>query len=288
MQTKIHATLIDDPAVQTADGILRSCVHCGFCTAVCPTYQLLGDELDGPRGRIYLIKELLEHNEIASSAVTHIDRCLTCRACETACPSGVAYGQLLDIGRGMIAQLVRRRWRERIIAWSLLLVVPRPKLFGMFLRMGQMLRPLLPEAFKKTIPVKTAPRRYPMSHARNPVRRVLVLEGCVQRSATPDVNQALAYLLDLHQIEVTRLVAEGCCGALEYHLGAHKAGKARMRSLLDSLSTRLEEVDAVVSSASGCGVTIKDYPKVFENEPEYQQLARSVVAKTVDAAELLS
>ncbi|MEX2327373.1 MAG: 4Fe-4S dicluster domain-containing protein [Pseudomonadales bacterium] len=119
MQTRIHATLIDDPAVQTAEGILRACVHCGFCTAVCPTYQLLGDELDGPRGRIYLIKELLEHNEIAPSAVTHIDRCLTCRACETACPSGVAYGQLLDIGRGVIAQRVRRRWRERIIARSL-------------------------------------------------------------------------------------------------------------------------------------------------------------------------
>ncbi len=275
--------------MREADAILRSCVHCGFCTAVCPTYQLLGDELDGPRGRIYLIKDMLEDNDISRRSTAHIDRCLTCRACETACPSGVRYGRLVDIGRGIIAEKSKPGPRVRMLGGLLRWVVPEPGRIGPLLRLGQFVRNLLPAVLRRQIPAPQPPPHYPMT-TRTFEKRVIVLQGCVQRAATPNVNAALEYLLATKEIGVEYLDDEGCCGALDYHLagsGAQAAGKQRMRALIDSLYARLGDVDAIVSTASGCGVTVKEYPEVLATDEAYRDKARAVADKCVDASEYL-
>jgi glycolate oxidase iron-sulfur subunit len=290
MQTKIHAELTNEPGVSEANDILRACVHCGFCNATCPTYQLLGDELDGPRGRIYLIKNLLEGNRIDDKSVSHLDRCLTCRSCETTCPSGVQYGRLLDIGRGLVAERTTRPLSKRIISSLLRLVVPRHYLFKPLLTIGQFFSPVLPTFISRMIPPKqqsigalTTEKQVEESG-----KSVLILHGCVQKAATPGVNQALEDLLALKGVDVLSLQDEGCCGALEYHLSAHEQGLERMRHLIDKLHERLPQIDHIVSSASGCGVTIKEYPLHLANDPEYLDKAKAVVSKVVDVAELLS
>ena len=287
MQTRIHPELINQPLVKEADGILRRCVHCGFCTATCPTYQLLGDELDSPRGRIYLIKNFLEENTIDSKSMQHLDRCLTCRACETTCPSGVEYGRLLDISRGLISE----RRKPPVLAGikSLLSrwIIPREYLFRPLLRTGQMIRAVLPAAMAAKIPPQQATLLAPGRKPQTPDVRVLLLQGCAQRSATPNVNIALECLLTDQNVTVTHLSSEGCCGAVDYHLSAHSRGLQRMRDLLDKLHTRLDEVDYIVSSASGCGVTIKEYPLHLGGDPEYAKKAQQVVEKVVDVSELL-
>lgn len=289
MQTRIDARLLQDPEISEAESILRSCVHCGFCTAVCPTYQLLGDELDGPRGRIYLIRDMLQTQEVSTTAVRHIDRCLTCRACETVCPSGVQYGRLVDIGRSFMAARRRPGMRSRIMSWLLRQVVPRPRVVGPLLGLGRMFRPFLPAGLRSLVPA--APWRGTEPTASAPLeagaRQVVVLAGCVQRAATPGVNQALAYLLGQHGIGVTLLPEEGCCGALDYHLGAHEAGLERMRLMIDRLLPLLDHTDAIVSTASGCGVAVKDYPVMLAHDPEYKARASAVADKCVDASELL-
>jgi glycolate oxidase iron-sulfur subunit len=287
MQTHIHPELINKPQVKEADQILRRCVHCGFCTATCPTYQLLGDELDGPRGRIYLLKNFLEENTIDDKSMQHLDRCLTCRACETTCPSGVEYGRLLDIGRGLISE--RRKppvlagIRSRLSRW----IIPSQHLFKPLLRTGQVMRAVLPAAVANKIPPKQRPLPAPGQKPGNPDMRVLLLQGCAQRSATPNVNIALECLLAEQNVAVTHLSGEGCCGAVDYHLSAHARGLQRMRDLLDKLHARLSEVDFIVSSASGCGVTIKEYPLHLAEDPEYAKKALQVVDKVVDVSELL-
>jgi glycolate oxidase iron-sulfur subunit len=291
MQTNIHPELALRADVIEADEILRSCVHCGFCTATCPTYQLLGDELDGPRGRIYLIKNLLEDNTITPDSAAHLDRCLTCRACETTCPSGVRYGRLLDIGKGLIAeQGVSVSWPKRVIASLLRIIVPNAYLFGPLLQIGQWFRPLLPRSLGKHIPrisAKTYPASDPVSLNATPGRRVLVLQGCVQKAATPQVNRALSHLLDTHQVATEFLNEESCCGSLDHHLAAHDAALVRMRRLIDQIEPRLAQVDAIVSTASGCGVTLKEYPDLLRDDPVYGPKAAAIKAKLMDVSELL-
>ena len=287
MQTKIHPALADRPDVVQADRILRSCVHCGFCTAVCPTYQLLGDELDGPRGRIYLIKDMLEENRISSDATQHLDKCLTCRACEAACPSGVEYGWLLDIGRGLIAETNEPTLTWRVLAAGLRAVVPRPALFTFLLRLGQSVRALLPPFLKGTVPPRQPVRSYDVQRTDSPVKRVVILQGCVQRATTPNVNKALEYLLSLNNIAFEYVKGEGCCGAVDLHLSAHDTAVARMKDLVDRLSPLMNQVDAIVSTASGCGLTIKEYPRVIGNDPAYGERVRTLAGKVVDASELL-
>jgi glycolate oxidase iron-sulfur subunit len=288
MRTDLHPELSLLPVVQEADAILRKCVHCGFCNATCPTYQLLGDELDGPRGRIYLIKNMLEDNSLSPKSMTHLDRCLTCRACETTCPSGVEYGRLLDIGREFAGKLATRPPGYRLIARLLRFVVPRQVLFRPLLRTGQFFKPVLPNFISKHIPG--------INHATGIVRRqtpvsvrgarVRLLSGCVQSAATPNVVQSLARIMNASGVDV-EILNEGCCGALDYHLSAHDEAKTRMRRFIDSLVDGLDEVDAIVSSATGCGVTIAEYPEIFQYEPDYAAKARALNEKLVDAVTLV-
>lgn len=293
MQTHIHPELANRPDVQDADRILRSCVHCGFCTAVCPTYQLLGDELDGPRGRIYLIKDLLEDNEISSRATAHLDRCLTCRSCETACPSGVEYGHLLDIGRGLIAEKNTPGLVNRIMSAMVRLVVPRPALFGVLINIGQWFKPLMPAMLRNSIPAVLPVRHYPRENAgredaASGKGHVLVLKGCVQRSTTPNVNKAFEYLLARQGVSIEYLADEGCCGAVDYHLSAHDVGVSRMKAMIDRLLPTLERVDAIVGTGSGCCLTVKEYARVLAHDPDYAEKARRVASKVLDASEYLA
>jgi len=287
MQTRIHPDLKDLPKVQEAERILRSCVHCGFCTATCPTYQLLGDELDGPRGRIYLIKNLLEENAIDDRVVVHLDRCLICRACETSCPSGVKYSRLLEIGKELIAAKIKRPASKQMLSTLLRWVIPRDYLFTPMLRTGQFFRPVLPGVLANKIPIRQKPLPISSKRAGHPQKTVLLLHGCVQRAATPNVNVALEQLLAAQNVAVTHLPKEGCCGAVDYHMSAHEKGLQRMRDLVDKLYGQLEKVDYIVSSASGCGVTIKEYPLYLSEDPDYARKAEQVVEKVVDVSELM-
>ncbi|MEQ8487040.1 MAG: glycolate oxidase subunit GlcF [Pseudomonadales bacterium] len=289
MQTELPAALLATDRGRRADEILRSCVHCGFCNATCPTYQLLGDELDGPRGRIYLIKDLLETGTATPLARTHLDRCLTCRACETTCPSGVQYGELLEIGRETLEAELPRPPGQRWLRRALLTVVPRPRLFARLAPLGRAFRWLLPARLRNALP--PAPKRVRPSSAvagGAASGRVLLLDGCVQRAATPDVNAALADLLGARGIEVVRASGEGCCGGLALHLG--EAGRAHdaMAGNVDALAPHLDQVDAVISTASGCGVTVKDYGRLMATDPGRAATADRLAGMTMDVAEYLA
>ncbi len=288
MQTDLHADVATTRSGARAEQILRSCVHCGFCNATCPTYLLTGDELDGPRGRIYLIKEMLESGAANAVAQRHLDRCLTCRACETTCPSGVEYGELLELGRNFmepkqprpLLQSLKRRWLNA--------VVPDAKAFARWVNLGNWFRWLLPGALRASLPrsVTRVPAS-PQTHA----RKVLVLQGCVQRVATPGANDAFIDLLDSHGFEAVFAEAEGCCGSLNLHLGAREQALGQIRRNVDSLHDLLqgrEDIEAVVSTASGCGVTYKDYVRLLEDEPDYAAKAAWLVRMVRDAAEFVA
>ena len=212
METRLADFIKGTPEGTEAEGILRKCVHCGFCTATCPTYQLLGDELDGPRGRIYLIKQVLEGTAATAKTQLHLDRCLTCRSCETTCPSGVQYGRLLDIGRDVVEQQVGRGGAVSLQRAALRKVISNPSLFGPLLKLGQLVRPLLPAALKRKVPARTAPAKpWPQN---NHARKMLVLEGCAQPSLSPATNAATARVLDAIGITLVRAQKAGCCGAV--------------------------------------------------------------------------
>ena len=280
MQTRLHPDIIATDRGREAERILRSCVHCGFCNATCPTYQLLGNELDGPRGRIYLIKGALEAGEAQPLLKTHLDRCLTCRACETTCPSGVEYGKLLDIGRALIeANDARAPW-DKGARWLLRQVVGESSTLRPVLQIGQALAPYMPAALRAKVPASDADLPWP---APRHAERVLLLTGCAQDAATPSVNLHIARLLD--SLGVSALPADGCCGALDWHLGATAAGATRMRGNVRDWSTALDEgAIAVLSSASGCGVHVKEYAHMLPGEAA----AARVGAATQDIAEFLS
>ena len=273
MQTRLSTAFRDTPDGREADGILRKCVHCGFCTATCPTYQLLGDELDGPRGRIYLIKQMLEGAEPSHATQLHLDRCLTCRACETTCPSGVRYARLLDIGRHHVEQVVPRTLRERLLRRALLAAVPRQRRFAALLALGRALRPLMPAGLRRSVPARRVTAAWPAPHHQ---RRMLVLTGCVQPAVAPDINAAAARVLD--RLGVSLIAADdGCCGALAYHLAAEDAARARMKANIDAWWPQIEEgVEALVVTASGCGAMVRDYGELLRDDPAYARKAARV------------
>jgi glycolate oxidase iron-sulfur subunit len=288
MQTSLPEAFIATDAGKRAEAVLRSCVHCGFCNATCPTYQLLGDELDGPRGRIYLIKDMLEQQEASAIAGQHLDRCLTCRACETTCPSGVGYGELLEIGRNYLEANRSRPLAERFVRRWLLRVVPNPKSFAFWTSLGRLARPFLSARLKRQLPGKAKRTGAAVPEVTDPVGTVLLLDGCVQRTATPGVNDALERLLAARQIKVRRVQDEGCCGGLALHLGEEATGLRTMAANLDALAPALDEVDAVISTASGCGVTLKDYGRLLAGDDARREQAALLSDKVMDAGEYLA
>ncbi|BCQ27363.1 glycolate oxidase subunit GlcF (plasmid) [Caballeronia sp. NK8] len=286
MQTNLSDEAKTLARAKEAEDILRSCVHCGFCNATCPTYQLLGNELDGPRGRIYLIKQMLEGEPVTDKTQLHLDRCLTCRNCETTCPSGVTYHALLDIGRAELDRRVRRPARERMLRHGLRHVIPRPAVFDTLLKAGGLARPLMPHALRQKIPAKTvaAKSRPTARHA----RRVLMLEGCVQPSLSPNTNAAAARVLDRLGISVIDAPRAGCCGATDYHLDAQEAGLMRARRNIDAWWPAIEAgAQALVQTASGCGAFVKEYGHMLRDDPHYAAKAARVSALTRDLVEVL-
>ena len=285
MQTALAPQYQNTDAGREAEAILRKCVHCGFCTATCPTYQLLGDELDGPRGRIYLIKQVLEGATPTRQTQLHLDRCLTCRNCETTCPSGVQYGHLVDIGRELVDAQVPRPPAEARTRRLLKDGLSSP-LFGPALRLGQAVRGWLPGALRDKVPERRAPGAWPRrAHA----RRVLLLEGCVQPALAPRINAATARVLDAAGIQVVLARGQGCCGAVKHHLADAAGGLAQMRANVDAWWPHIERggIEAVVSNASGCGVMVKDYGHLLQREPRYAERAARVSALARDVSELL-
>lgn len=286
MQTNLADFIRDTDKGREADAILRSCVHCGFCTATCPTYQLLGDELDGPRGRIYLIKSVLEGEEATEKTQTHLDRCLTCRACETTCPSGVVYHRLLDIGREVVDEQVGRPLTERALRRLLMAVLPRRRLFTALLRLGQSFRPLMPGILKGKIPPrrKTDPYRPDTRHP----RKVILPEGCVQPGIAPATNAAAARVLDALGIGVVATPGDGCCGALRFHLGAHPGAETDMRRNIDAWWPAVQNgAEAIISTASGCGAHLVEYGKLLERDRDYGARAEKISALTMDISQVL-
>jgi len=286
MQTNLAESIRDTPAGREADAILRKCVHCGFCTATCPTYQLLGDELDGPRGRIYLMKLALEGGEVTAKTQLHLDRCLTCRACETTCPSGVQYGRLLDIGRGFVDERVPRPALDRIRRAALAAMLPRRGLFAAALAIGRAMRPLLPGALREKVPAAArAPGAWP---APRHARRMLVLAGCVQPALAPDINAAAARVLDRAGVSLVEAPGAGCCGAVRFHLNAQASGLDDMRALIDAWWPHVEAgVEAIVMTASGCGATVREYGHLLAHDPRYAAKAKRVSALTRDLCEVI-
>ena len=287
MQTHLAPEYAGTAEGTQALAILRKCVHCGFCTATCPTYQLLGDELDGPRGRIYLMKQVLEGAPVTRNTQLHLDRCLTCRNCESTCPSGVQYGNLIDIVRPLVDAKVPRPARERSLRWALKEGLTSA-LFGPAMRVGQWLRPLLPAALKLKVPRSggAAAHRWP---TREHPRKVLLLMGCVQPAMMPNINSATARVLDAAGIQTLVAASAGCCGAIKTHLNDRQGGLQDMRRNIDAWWPQVGSgaVEAIVMNASGCGLTVKEYGHALAHDPDYAEKARRVSALTRDVSELL-
>jgi len=286
MQTNLTAEFLATPEGREADAILRACVHCGFCTATCPTYQLLGDELDGPRGRIYQLKLMLEGAPPTRTTQLHLDRCLTCRACETTCPSGVRYARLADIGRAELERRVQRPAGERLTRWLLRTLVPYPGRLRPFIALGRLARPLLPSALRRKVPAKRPAGPW-LAAARD--RRMLVLEGCVQAVATPATNAAAARVLARLGVTLVRADSAGCCGAVSTHLAAPVEGLDFMRRNIDAWWPHIEAgAEAIVVSASGCGTMVKEYGEALRNDPVYAAKAERVAGLARDIAEVVA
>ena len=285
MQTNLAPEFKGTAEGAEAEAILRKCVHCGFCTATCPTYQLLGDELDGPRGRIYLMKQVLEGQPPTRATQLHLDRCLTCRNCETTCPSGVQYGHLVDIGRKIVDEKVPRPAMESATRWLLKEGLTSP-LFAPAMKLGQSVRGLLPEKLRAKVPPKQDAGAWP---TRTHARKVLMLAGCVQPSMMPNINSATARVLDAAGIQTVIAPEAGCCGAVKFHLNDHEGGKAHMRANIDAWWPHAErdDVEAIVMNASGCGVTVRDYGHILQDDPAYALKAKRISALTRDLSELL-
>ncbi|MBK6959305.1 MAG: glycolate oxidase subunit GlcF [Nitrosomonas sp.] len=287
MQTKLADFIKNSPQGQEADAILRSCVHCGFCLATCPTYQILGDELDSPRGRIYLMKQMLEGQPVTQKTQLHLDRCLTCRACETTCPSGVRYGELVDISRDLLEKQVKRDVRSEAMRYMLRKILPNSLIFNVLLKSGQAVRPFLPESLRKTIPEKPKPaKKWPMEKH---TRKMLVLDGCVQPVLAPNINAATARVLDNLGIALIKAEKAGCCGAVTFHLNAQQESLGYMRRNIDAWWSWVEreEVEAIVVTASGCGVTVKEYGHLLQHDPAYAGKAARISALAKDISEIL-
>jgi glycolate oxidase iron-sulfur subunit len=312
MQTNLADFIKDTPEGQEAEEILRTCVHCGFCLSACPTYQLLGDELDSPRGRIYLMKQVLEGEPVTEKTQLHLDRCLTCRACETVCPSGVRYGRLVDIGRGVVEKKVGRKLAARTMRYTLRRVLPNSGIFGSLLKLGQSARPLLglmPSRLRDALPSAQAQQSdVPAWPSARHARKMLVLEGCVQPALAPNINAAAARVLDRLGISLIKAVNAGCCGAVSYHLNAQEEGLDYMRRNVDAWwpyiaggsgigvargtkgveeAENFDSAEAIVITASGCGVTVKEYGHLLRHDPAYAQKARVISEIARDISEVI-
>lgn len=289
MDTRLADFIRDTPAGQEAEAILRSCVHCGFCTATCPTYQLLGDELDGPRGRIYLIKQVLEGKPVTEKTRLHLDRCLTCRSCETTCPSGVKYSHLLDIGRRVVEEKLPRQGSDALMRWALREAVTRPGIFGPAVKLGQLLRPLLPSGLADKLPPEAAGAAKPWPAKAAHPRRMLALAGCVQPALAPNINAATARVLDKLGIELFEESKAGCCGAVRFHLNDQDAARDDMRRNIDAWWQHVETgIEAIVVTASGCGVQVRDYGHALASDAVYAEKAAKISALCRDPSEVLA
>jgi glycolate oxidase iron-sulfur subunit len=286
MQTRLADWIRDTPEGVEAEAILRKCVHCGFCLATCPTYTLLGDELDSPRGRIYLMKEMLEGSAVTARTQLHLDRCLTCRACETTCPSGVEYGKLVDIGRAVVARKVPRPPVERLRRWLLARALPWRRLFAAALRLGRLARPLLPAAVARTIPPLRPEGTWP---AARHGRRMLVLRGCVQPAIAPSINAATARVLDRLGISLVEAGGSACCGAVPFHLDEQDRALEFARANIDAWWPHIEAgAEAVVITASGCGTLVADYGHLLRGDPAYAEKAARVSALARDVSAVVA
>ncbi len=286
MQTKLAEFVKARPEHRELENILRACVHCGFCNAVCPTYQLLGDELDGPRGRIYLLKQMLEGGPVSGMTQRHLDRCLSCRSCETTCPSGVRYGRLLDLGRVMVESRVRRPWLDRLRRSLMLAVFPYARRFDLLLRLGWLLKPVLPRELQKKLPQGQGQKSWPPA---NRARKMLIFSGCVQESLRPSIDFAAASVLQELGISLLRVEATGCCGALNYHLSDHDRALAFARSNIDACWPHVEQgAEAIVMTASACGLMVKEYTRLLQHDRHYAAKAQRISAMTRDISEILA
>ena len=294
MQTQLAPQFINTPEGIEAARILGKCVHCGFCTATCPTYQLLGDELDGPRGRIYLIKQMAEGQEPTEKTRLHLDRCLTCRNCESTCPSGVQYGKLIDIGRQWAEENTPERpLGQRLTRWALKEGLTKPALFNSAMALGRLVRPLMPSSIKRKIPKYKnkahAPSTNPHARPSNThARKMLILEGCVQPGMLPNINSATARVLDALKIQLVSAPNATCCGALRFHLNHQAGGLDNAKQNIDAWWPLVEQgVEAIVMTASGCGVMVKDYGHLLASDPQYASKAKKISELTKDIAEIL-
>ncbi len=285
MQTFLDKAFRETPEGREADRILRSCVHCGFCNATCPTYQLLGDERDGPRGRIYLIKEMLEHGRASRETQLHLDRCLTCRACETTCPSGVEYSKLLEIGRSVADRHVKRPLGEKILRKMILSTAPKPQRMMKLMPLARLAKPLLPRGLAGSVPT-THPDREPWPHAHH-ARKVLILQGCVQSVHRPEINHAAARVLN--RLGIQAIPADGCCGALPHHLSAEEQTLETARRNIDRWWPLIEEgAESLLLTASGCATTVLDYGRLLADDPKYAKRAEKLSRCAMDISKFMA
>ena len=286
MQTELADFAKARPEHRELENILRACVHCGFCNATCPTYQLLGDELDGPRGRIYLLKQMLEGAPVSGLTQRHLDRCLSCRSCETTCPSGVRYGRLLDLGRVMVESRVRRPWLDRLRRKMMLEVFPYASRFDLLLRLGWLLKPVLPRVLRQKLPVRQEQKAWPPADR---ARKMLIFSGCVQESLRSSIDFAAASVLHELDISLLRVEATGCCGALNYHLSDHERALALARSNIDACWPYVGQgAEAVVMTSSACALMVKEYARLLQHERHYAEKAQRIAAMTRDLSEILA
>ncbi len=285
MQTQLAGFVKTRKDHDELEAILKSCVHCGFCNATCPTYQLTGNELDGPRGRIYLLKQMLEGEPMGRTTQHHLDRCLNCLACETSCPSGVKYGRLLDIGREIVDKKVSRPFYKQIIRKLILTVFPYKHRFNGLIRMAIFLKPVLPDVFKKKIPKTPLVRPWPAAVHK---RQVLLLSGCVQSSLRPEIDLAAAHVLDELGISLVSLANSQCCGALSYHLSEHDQAKQFAKQTIDLCWPYItQNIEAMIMTSSGCGVMLKDYATLLQYDEQYAEKSRLFSEKVKDISEIL-
>lgn len=294
MQTQLSTSLLSTERGREADAILRRCVHCGFCNATCPTYQIIGDELDGPRGRIYLIKQMLEGDTEGKTTRLHLDRCLTCRSCETTCPSGVQYERLLGIGREYLQEHTNRPLKDRILRWGLSNFLSRPARLRFLLRIANLMRPLLPGFICHSLPNQTSTSKFSGKAwpAVRHQRRMILMRGCVQDVVAQNINQTTARVLDQLSISAIRVEGEACCGALDQHLTELEKARNFMRQNIDAWWPYIEDagqnIEAIVSTASACGLQVKEYGELLKNDSDYAEKAARISALTKDLAEVLN